>query len=368
MPDFTLEDAKLRLDRLIAKARADLYKPIAIAEILHRERVAGDIRLSDRTDYQRRSYDWMLTVVRAIHNKTTSLNSRYWDQTFDPAVMPPEALVVLGEANRENSAIVERYIYWHVKNKFAGLKAIRDELSQAAPETFELERFIARFENDARFRRSVDKAYEIIVYALFNAVTAEMGARVTLSIDEAQSEVLADFEDFAQLVLGIDSARPAVSQPARLFRVGTANAADAGLDMWANFGPAVQVKHITLSPQQSSDICEAVQADRVVIVCKSADANAIQAVLTQIGLGEKLRGVITENELLRWYRLACSEKYRTTLGVRLLASIDREMHLEFPLTDLERIDLFFASRAYGDAALDGLWQVEAGGEESAEQP
>ena len=353
-----VNDAKQRLDRLIGKARADLYKPIAIAEILFRNRVGASINLENKEDYRRHSYNWMRSVIRVIHDKTTQLNSRYWDQTFDPDVLPPESLVVLGQENRDSPGVVEVYIYWHLKNKFAGLKGIRDDLAEATPATFDLQHFISKFEDDARFRRSIDKAYEIIVYALFNAVTEELGATVTLAIDGTRGDVLTDFEDFAQLVLGIDHEHPEVSQPARLFRVGTANAADAGLDMWANFGPAVQVKHISLSPEQTGDICDAVQADRVVVVCKSADAEAIQSVLEQIGIGKKLRGIITERELLRWYGVACSERYRETLGLKLLKAIDREMHLEFPLTDLDRIDEFFAERNYDDAVLKGKWGVE----------
>jgi len=48
-------DAKNRLDRLISKARADLYKPVAIAEILFRDRVEGDVDLSRKEDYRRPS-------------------------------------------------------------------------------------------------------------------------------------------------------------------------------------------------------------------------------------------------------------------------------------------------------------------------
>jgi HaeII-like restriction endonuclease len=358
MPSNTLVEAKDRLDRLIAKARAHLYKPIAIAEILYRHRVEGTIDLSEKDDYRRRSYSWMREIVHQLYNKkTATLNSRYWDQTFDPDVLPPELLNVLGEANCSHDGVVEAYIYWHIQDKFAGMADIRDGLESVTPEEFELGRFLSQFEEDPRFRRSVDKAYEIIVYALFNAVTCELGATVSLSIDKQHLGVLSDFEDFSRLILGIDADHPEVTQPARLFRVGTANAADAGLDMWANYGPAVQVKHVSLSADQTGSICDSLQADSVVVVCKDADAKAIGTVLAQIGLSEKLRGIITEKDLTRWYELSCSAKYSETLGVRLLQSIREEMWLEFPLAEAQNIETFLGKRGYDLSELSGEWAV-----------
>ena len=34
---------------------------------------------------------------------------------------------------------------------------------------------------------------------------------------------------------------------ANINRIGVTNAADRGLDMWANFGPAIQIKHLSLN-------------------------------------------------------------------------------------------------------------------------
>lgn len=346
-----------RLDKLIGKARADLYKPIAVAEILFRNRVEGGLNLLNKEDYRRHSYKWMLSIISILHNKTTQLNSRYWDQTFDDSIMPPRILEILGQANRCIPGVVECYIYWHLKSKFSGLAAIKDELYKATPETFDLLHFLAMFEKDKRFKRSIDKAYEIIVYALFNAVALALEANVTLAIGEGREGVLKDFDDFAELVLGINASQPKISQPARLFRVGATNAADGGLDMWANFGPAVQVKHISLSPEETSDICNKLQADSVVVVCKKASREAIGAVMAQIGLDHKLRGIITEDDLVRWYSLGCSSKYRDTIGTYLLDAMRTEMRLEFPLTESERIDRFFEEREYDVSLLQGTWAV-----------
>ena len=359
----TLSEAKTRLDRLIGKTRAHLYKPIGIAETLYRHRVEQTVDLSQLGQYRRRSYDWCREACHVLYGRRPELNSRYWDQLFDLGVLPPDILTVLGRENQRQDGIVETYIYGYVLNKVGGILEILNSVGECAPKAFDLMAFLNRFEGDRRFRRSVDKAYEIVVYALFNTVTKYLNAKVTLSVDP-KGDILKDFQEFAKLVLGVDPAHPEIQQPARLYRVGTANAADAGLDMWANFGPAVQVKHLSLSPADFEGICSSVQADQIVIVCRSVEAESIEAVLSQVGFRNRIRGVITEIDLSRWYRLACGTKYHQTIGKDLLRAILEEMALEFPVTQSDRVSGFLAERGYDVKRLVGTWEVR--GEESEE--
>jgi hypothetical protein len=44
---MTLEGSKIALDKIIQKARVHFYKPIQIAEILHRDRVNQDIDIAE---------------------------------------------------------------------------------------------------------------------------------------------------------------------------------------------------------------------------------------------------------------------------------------------------------------------------------
>ena len=89
-------------------------------------------------------------------------------------------------------------------------------------------------------KRSIDKIYEIVVYALFSVIVDELNVNVTISLDEEKMELLGEFEDFAEKVISISVDSPIHTTPARLYRVGVTNAADRGLDMWANYGPVVQ--------------------------------------------------------------------------------------------------------------------------------
>ena len=67
--------------------------------------------------------------------------------------------------------------------------------------------------------------------------------------------------------------------------------------MVANFGPAIQVKHLKLKADDIDDICEGIKADRIVVVCKGAEAKTVEAVSKQLGLGERLQGIVTFGDL-----------------------------------------------------------------------
>ena len=350
--------AKGRLDRLIAKGRPHLYKPIQIAEILFHDRADGGLDFGSFDLYRHKSTGWRNAVCPRLLGKPPVLNSRYEDQLFDPAVLPPEAVAELARTNRDVPGLVEPYIYAQLRQRFAAVADVRQLMVAGEGAAFDLTEFLAHFDRPA-LRRSVDKAYEVVVYALFDSITRFTGATVTLRIDPGKADVLRDFRRFVALVMGIDDVdHPEVSQPARLYRVGTTNAADAGLDMWANFGPAIQIKHISLSEEQTADIVEGLTADRVVVVCRQAEADVIENVMAQIGMRGRIQGFITEPDLIEWYALCRSEKYATTLGQELLAELAKQFDAEFPLGTLDAINTFFAERGYDASCLTGEWAID----------
>ena len=155
------------------------------------------------------------------------------------------------------------------------------------------------------------------------------------------------------MVLGIDAHSPRLSFPAALYRVGVTNAADRGVDMWANFGPAIQVKHLSLKPETVEEIADDIRADRIVIVCVDADKEAIEALLSQVGWGERIQGIVTLNDLNEWYQLSLGEKHRDKLGLALLGDLDREFNAEFPSS--EQIDPFMRERGYDRVQFPEGW-------------
>ncbi len=354
-PSPSPADAKQRLDTLIANARNQLLMPITIAEALHKI-AEGAASLDDIDAIRRKSYHWCATINHRLFGKVLSLNRSYWDKLYSDH-MPPAALAVLSGENQRESGIVEAYVYARLRQTVESLRPVRSSLVGGAAGGFSLVSFLSTFEQDAKLKRSVDKAYEVVVHALFNAIATRVRAQVTISVSTAEAAILADFQDFCQLLLGVDAAAPSITVPARLYRVGGANSRDGGVDLWANFGPAIQVKHIALDLQNTQPIVESISAEHIVIVCKDADKPAIQAVLTQVGLGGRVRGIITKADLARWYDLALGPKHAAHMAVPLFKALLAEFDDEFTLADPGAIDKLTKERGYDKLKLEGTWSV-----------
>lgn len=70
-------DAKTRIDLIIRKARVDFYKPIQIAEVLHRSRTHGDVDPLDKTTYQNPSLRWCNDVTRQLLGKVSTFKAEF---------------------------------------------------------------------------------------------------------------------------------------------------------------------------------------------------------------------------------------------------------------------------------------------------
>ena len=125
----------------------------------------------------------------------------------------------------------------------------------------------------------------------------------------------------------------------------------------ANFGPAIQVKHLTLDSDAIGDICDGITADRIVIVCKESEVTIVDAVITQLGLQDRLQGLITFNDLRNWYGVCLSAKYRDTLGKSLLSDFVREFSNEFP--SLTGLPSFLSDRGYSKIKFADDWSIRA---------
>lgn len=351
----TLADAKQRLDTLIANARNQLLLPITIAEALRRIS-EGTASLDDIDSIRKKSYHWCAAINHRLFGKGLSLNRSYWDKLYSDH-MPPSALAVLAAENKRTSGMAEAYVYARLRQTVESLRPIRDTIVGGPTGGFSLVALLSAFEQNAKLKRSVDKAYEVVVHALFNTIASRVRAQVTLSVSTAESEILADFHDFCQLLLGVDAGTPSITVPARLYRVGGANSRDGGVDLWANFGPAVQVKHVSLDTQNTRPIVESIAAEKIVIVCKDADKPTIQAVLAQVGLAERVRGIITKADLVRWYDLALSAKHASDMAVSLFKVLLAEFDDEFTLTDPTAIDMLSKERGYDKIKLEEMWSV-----------
>ncbi len=320
-------EAQQRLDQLIRKARVHFYKPIQIAEILYHSRVLHDVDLNDIETYRTQSKKWRDTISQQLVGRDSNSSSRYQDDLLIRE-LPSEYLVVLGEMNYDAS--IEKYIYSCFNDKLINLQRGMSYINEVPFADFYLKEYLNLFRKDAGLARSVDKVFEIIVYALFNALVDVLGITITVNMLQDNKEILQEFRDFSTLVMNLDETVTSITIPAQLNRVGVTNAADRGLDMWANFGLAIQIKHLSLTEELAENIVDSITADRIVIVCKDAEQKIIISLLNQIGWKSRIQSIITEDNLIEWYEKAMRGKFSSQLGPTILRLLNEELQHEFP--------------------------------------
>lgn len=248
-------EAKEALDAVIRKSRVHLYKPIQIAEILYRDRTRQDINLLNLEDYRTKSKKWRDDVCQVLLGRVCTSSAKFQDDLFNDTAIPPVLVNELGKENRRTNGAVEAYIYRRFTNKHSQLSDALNYCLEAKKEDFSVKRFIDSFWQEPGLKRSLDKIYEIIVYALFSTLVETIKLQVEVSVDSENFEILAEFEDFAKMIMCIDFSNPSYIQDAKVYRVGVTNAADRGLDMYSNWGPAIQIKHLSLDVELWTLVC-----------------------------------------------------------------------------------------------------------------
>jgi len=280
---MTIKQAKQCLDKVIDKARVHLYKPIQIAEILYRDRTQQDINLKDLSTYRTQSRKWRDIVCLDFLGRTSTSSARYQDDVFNDNATPPDVLFLLGKENKRKNGIVEAYIYRKFAQRYSQMSTGINYCVSHNIGDFDVAEFLSLFWHEPGLRRSVDKIYEIIVYSLFSALVEALDVYVEISMNKSKIDILAEFEDFAKKVMLLSAKEPVLKMKARINRVGVTNASDRGLDMWANFGLAIQIKHLSLTEELAENVVSSVSSDRIVIVCKEAEQNVIVSILNQMG-------------------------------------------------------------------------------------
>jgi len=341
--------------KIIRKSRVHFYKPIQIAEILHKNRTEK-WPINDLQDYRNISKRWRDEVSQLLVGRVSTSSQKFQDNLFEANAMPHEALVKLAQMNRDGNGFVEAYVYRQLEHKLRSVHLIHDYITKRTPSTFRLPDLLGLLTKSPGLKRSIDKAYEITVYALFSTIVRALKVNVTVAIQNPEPELLRDFEAFLRAVLGLTPERTSITFKANLYRGGVTNAADRGLDMISNFGPAVQVKHLSLTEELADDIVEGIAAHKIVIVCKDADQSTISRIFKQLGMAERIQGIVTLSDLNRWYSLCMGEKYAEELGKNLIKDLEREFSSEFPTC--EHIGPFIAKRRYDKIPLPAGWRIE----------
>ena len=322
--------AKEALDKIISKSRIHFYKPIQIAEILYRIRHYGDINPLNLEEYRNESKRWRDEIsIQLLGRKCTS-SARFQDDLFNDNAIPPKVLNTLSQENLSTGGAVEAYIYCRFTNKHNQLFNALSYCRDSDKSNFSVINFINSFWNEPGLKRSLDKIYEIVVYALFSALVESLNLKIELSVDENKFDILDEFKDFSQKVMCLDMTRPKFIQDAKIYRVGVTNAADRGLDMYSNWGVAIQIKHLSLDTTLAENIVGSISSNRIIIVCKDAEQDIIISLMTQIGWRSRIQSIVTENDLVNWYEKALRGKYADVVGNKLMETLCSEIAEEFP--------------------------------------
>ncbi len=349
-----IQNAKSQLDKVINKARVHLYKPIQIAEILHRHRIKKDFDVNILEEYRTQSRQWRDIICTRFLNRTSTSSARYQDDIFNENAIPPKILNVLALENVSKEGIVEAYIYKCFQNRQYQMINALDYVNKINYNDFYLENFLNLFWHEPGLRRSIDKIFEIVVYSLFFVIIKELKATIKLSVTEESIPLINEFSDFTEEVMNIKPNMIFQEIPATINRVGTTNASDRGLDMWANFGPAIQIKHLSLTKELADDIVKSVSSDKIIIVCKDAEEKIVNLILNQLGLKDKIQSIINENRLIIWYNKALRGDFSSRIGKKLIESIKNELRSEFPTSDQDDFLSFFNGRGYNNMK-DDFW-------------
>ena len=326
---MNLSEAKKLLDKIIVKSRVHLYKPIQVSEILYRKRmVDSSLDMTKLETYRNASKKWRDDVSNELIGRKCNSSAKFQDALFSE--LPTDAFVALARENERTNGGVEAYIYRQVLSKRSVSHDVMNYCLTATPSTFSVSHLLQLFWNEPGLRRSLDKIYEIVVYTLFITIIDALELRVSLHSNPKRNTLLKDFEDFTNAVMRLDLKNATHEQKAKVFRVGVTNAADRGIDMYANWGPAIQVKHLTLDERMAENIVTGISSDRIIIVCKAVEQVVLLSLLTQLGWKSKIQSVITEEHLVAWYEKACKGKHANLLGKSLLGTLVEEMEKEFP--------------------------------------
>ena len=343
-----LVEAKNALDSIIKKSRVHLYKPIQIAEILHYVRTEGnaEIELSQLETYRIRSKQWRDIICQQFLGRVSTSSAKFQDDLFNEKAMPPHLLSALGQENNKHNGIVEAYIYNAFEEKHLQLENALNYCLSASKDNFKLIDFLDRFWSQAGLKRSLDKIFEIVVYSLFEVLTTSINVKIDIYYEADKTALLNEFSEFSSKVLNLTGTTNRKTLDAHFHRVGVTNAADRGLDMYANFGAVVQVKHLSLDIALAENIVTSITANKIIIVCKSAEEAMIKSLLNQLGWQERIQSIITIDELSDWYQKALTGQYSGVLGEKVIDTLSQEIKAEFPSVGNNEFQEFKRSRGY----------------------
>ena len=241
-----------------------MYKPIQIAEVLRHHRLGEITDLSDIESFRNRSIHWRNDVTTELMGKVSTSSARFQHDVWNESAMKSEYLVQLGAANLQDASI-EKMIYRAISKKQEILIDFFFKLENVSTASG-LKKLFSLFDSD-NLQTSRDRLFEILISSTFEALMEEN--EIFLSIRGLNSTSNSFALAAVSKLVGSREIRLKMS------RLGRTNSADAGVDVWSNFGVIVNIKHRLVDEQLLSTILEDTPNGELLIVCKAVTSKAL---------------------------------------------------------------------------------------------
>jgi type II restriction enzyme len=305
-----------------------MYKPIQIAELLREFKRNPSLDPMNLESYRNLSKELRNRVTIQLFGKVSTSSMRFQDDLWNESAVPPSALASLSQANL-NGSIVEQYIYQHVYSKNAQLIKIRKILNDI-DSLEKVENLFDSFDSPG-LRTSADRLYEVFVLSVLQ--TNLEASKFEIAILGKSSEISGN------ATRRIIEAAQGEQSRLKLAKLGHTNAADAGLDIWSNFGVVISVKNYDLD----ADLFRSVLADTpigtLIIVCETVNSDLIVNYST-ISKGRRVV-FITQHDLMVDLKDIISDREMSNIFQKRFVSF---FDSEFPLT--ATLENFMKERKY----------------------
>ena len=250
--------AILALNKVMRISRAEMYKPIQVAEVLYRFR-AGEISdLTELESYRVASRTWRNEVTDELLGKHSTSSAKFQDDLWSDTAVPPAALAELGKLNGLTGEI-EKLIYLGVQDKYA---LVTEGLGKvvAAKSLADIDELLSYFAADT-LTSSGDRFFEILCQSIIKTELQFSQIKVHVSQQLAGALPLSVIKSSVEHSLS-------KSMDAIAERLGHTNAADAGLDIWTNFGVIVNIKRRALNRALLDEILSDTPVGNLLVICQ----------------------------------------------------------------------------------------------------
>lgn len=306
---------------MINISRVEMYKPIQVAELLREMRSNPKIDPNKLESYRSLSRRLRDHVTLRLFGKVSTSSMQFQDNLWNENAIPAAALSCLSKINKNNGA-VEEHIYQRIYEKSELMMELRKSILKL--KTIEDFKSLINGFNIDGLRTSADRLLEIVTLCILNFY---------LDDSKLVLKIVTEKNNIPGVTLRKIFERESVwEQRLEFAKLGHTNAADAGMDLWSNFGIVVSVKNYRLDLSLFDGILLDSPVGKLVIVCEEVSPEV--AALTGSNMNLRDVTILTVAELLHDVEtLIANDTSCKNFADSLLVYFDREFPQLLTLVD-----------------------------------